>query len=91
MTMNNWWRLKEQCQIIIKRLEHDYSSQLKYEGNLKDIYDTFKDTIRLIEKGEQIEKIDISGFIRMFVDETTDFTNSLIKEIEKAEDIINVL
>lgn len=82
---------RKQCQTIIKTLEHDYSKQLEYDGALRDIYDTFKDTIRIIEKGESLNEVDFSGFVRMFVDETTDFTNPLIKEIEKVEDILNDL
>ncbi|RDW16453.1 hypothetical protein CWR48_16345 [Oceanobacillus arenosus] len=80
--------LKKQCEIVIDELKTYYESELRYNGVIKDIHDKFITIIEKIEDGESVQNDSFSGCVRMFVDDTTDYTSPIIKNIEKAENLL---
>ena len=41
-----------------------------------------------VKQGETVDNISFIGCVRLFVDDTTDYLSPIIKEIEKAEEML---
>ncbi|MEN1967642.1 hypothetical protein WMZ97_06130 [Lentibacillus sp. N15] len=80
--------LKKQCEVITSYLKDSYPNQLRFNGILKDIYDKFIVLQKKVKNDESLKSISIHGCIRMFVDETTDYSSPIIKEMEKAGELL---
>ncbi|GAM12826.1 hypothetical protein [Mesobacillus selenatarsenatis] len=77
-------QLIEQIKVVINTLEKDYSSELN-SGILQLIYKRYKNALDILEKNNDIEGINIIGGIRAYMDSYSDYQNSLLGEMHKAE------
>lgn len=83
--------LQYQCGKVVDYLEKNYANQLNFNGPLKSIYNKFLIAIEKIQFNESIKSITFNGCVRMFVDDTTDYESSVIKDIEKSEQMLKEL
>jgi hypothetical protein len=77
-------QLIEQIKVVINILEKDYSSEFN-SGVLQLIYKRYKNALEILEKNNDIEGINIIGGIRAYMDSYSDYQNSLLGEMHKAE------
>ena len=78
-------KFEKQCQLVVDNLEKEYSKEIRFNGAIKTIHSKFLNAIGKAKLEENLVNISFSGCVRMFVDDTTDYLNPIIKEIEKAE------
>ena len=60
-------------------LRLDYPAQLQYPGSIKKIYDVMLQILSC----DELPDVDWVGMVRCFVDETTDYQNLVLFEIDK--------
>ena len=88
--MNESLRLEfeEQCKLVVDNIERNYAEELKYNGRIKTIYSKFVNAIGVVELCDDLNSISFKGCLGLFVDDSEEFLDPIILEIEKAEDIL---
>lgn len=71
--------IKQHCEKVIQMLRLDYPAQLQYPGSIKKIYDVMLQILSC----DELSDVDWVGMVRCFVDETTDYQNPVLFEIDK--------
>ena len=71
--------IKQHCEKVIQMLCLDYPTQLQYPGSIKKIYDVMLQILSC----DELPDVDWVGMVRCFVDETTDYQNPVLFEIDK--------
>ena len=79
--------IKQHCEKVIQMLRLDYPAQLQYPGSIKKIYPgsikKIYDVMLQILSCDELPDVDWVGMVRCFVDETTDYQNPVLFEIDK--------
>lgn len=83
--------LEKQCEEAIDEFKKYYPKQIKYNGVLKDIYERISDLRRKNQNNESLKEVSFNGCVRLFVDDTMDYSNPIIKKIERIEELLNKL
>ncbi|AIF44499.1 hypothetical protein [Virgibacillus sp. SK37] len=88
--MDNRKQLLEQIKIVINKIEKEYGNELD-DGILQTIYIRYKNTLEILENDTNINKINITGGVRAYMDSYSDYQNSLLGEMHIAEKMFNEL
>ncbi len=76
--------LLEQIEIVIKKLEMEYVDEIK-SGVMKLIYIRYMNAVDILKNNKDINKINIIGGVRAYMDNYNDYNNQLLGELNKAE------
>ncbi|MDM5188384.1 hypothetical protein QUF99_13965 [Bacillus sp. DX4.1] len=78
-------QLIEQIKIVITSLEEKYFKEIQRGGVLQLIYIRYKNALEILENDKDIARITIIGGIRAYLDSYSDYENSILGELYKAE------
>ncbi|SDZ50643.1 hypothetical protein SAMN05421736_11537 [Evansella caseinilytica] len=84
-------QLVRQLQVVIKKLEEDYSNEITYGGIIKDIYIRYKSAESILDNEGETKSIFIEGSTRDYLDSFSDYNNPLLSEMWKAEKLLSEL
>lgn len=76
--------LLEQIEIVIKKLEMEYTNEIK-SGVMKLIYIRYMNALDILKNNKDINQINIIGGVRAYMDSYNDYNNPLLGELHKAE------
>jgi hypothetical protein len=85
-------QLKRQIITVINVLEKDYSNEIKKEKDiLQLIYKRYKNALKTIENNQGINRVNISGGVKAYLDSYNDYQNPLLEQLHKAEKLLKEL
>lgn len=76
--------LLKQIENVIKKLETEYKDEIN-DGVMKLIYKRYVEALDILKNDKDINKINIIGGVRAYMDSYNDYTNPLLGELHKAE------
>ena len=77
-------KLIEQLKVVIKSLEKDYYTDIN-SGIIQLIYIRYINASEILENNKDVKAINIIGGARAYMDSYSDYQNSLLRELHKAE------
>jgi hypothetical protein len=80
--------LYEQIKVVLKLIEENYND-IQRKGVVELIYKRYSNALHLLENNEEDKKkFYISGGVRAYLDSYSDYENSLLNEMHKAEKLL---
>lgn len=76
--------LVEQVKIVISKLKTDFPDEIN-SGVIRLIYKRYKNALEMLEGDKDINQINIIGGVRAYLDGYSDYNNSILGELYKAE------
>ncbi|APH03818.1 hypothetical protein [Bacillus weihaiensis] len=83
-------QLSRQVKTVINILEKEYSNEIK-KDIFQLIYKRYKKALEVIENNQDLNRINITGGVRAYMDSYNDYQNPLLKELHKAENLLKEL
>lgn len=89
-----WWIKKElltrQVKKVINILEREYSNEIK-KDIFQLLYRRYKNALEVLENNKDLNKINIIGGVRAYMDSNSDYQNPLLTELYMAERLLKEL
>lgn len=76
--------LLEQIEIVIKKLKVEYEDEIN-SGIMQLIYKRYMNALDILKNDKDINRINIIGGVRAYMDSYNDYNNPLLGELHKAE------
>lgn len=76
--------LLEQIEVVIKKLEMEYEDEIKSDI-MQLIYKRYMNALDILKNNKDINKINIIGGVRAYMNSYNDYNNPLLGELHKAE------
>jgi hypothetical protein len=88
---NTQQQLSAQIKVVLKLLRENYNENQR-KGVLELIYKRYSNALQLLENDViEKEKFHISGGVRAYLDSYSDYSNPLLNEMHKAEELVGKL
>ncbi|WP_404431011.1 hypothetical protein [Sutcliffiella horikoshii] len=88
--MDKRLRLIQQIKVVLSHLEREFGTKLT-SGVLELIYKRYQNGLVILQQNDDVAKIHIVGGVRAYLDSCSDYDNSLLEEMHKAEKLYKKL
>ena len=82
--------LTSQVKTVINILENEYPNEIK-KDIFQLIYKRYKNALEILKNNKDLNRINIVGGVRAYMDSFDDYQNPLLKELHKAENLFKEL
>lgn len=82
--------LTSQVKTVINIFENEYPNEIK-KDIFQLIYKRYKNALEILKNNKDLNRINIIGGVRAYMDSFDDYQNPLLKELHKAENLFKEL
>ncbi|RIJ66292.1 MULTISPECIES: hypothetical protein [unclassified Rummeliibacillus] len=83
-------QLTSQVKTVINILENEYPNEIK-KDIFQLIYKRYKNALEILKNNKDLNRINIVGGVRAYMDSFDDYQNPLLKELHRAENLFKEL